>query len=277
MHQPPVRQQCLDRLRRTPGLPDRGPTDQQHEPAPLSRGRHPGPDPGPGGIHIPRHVLRQALAGHPRHADRRMHSQPPRVRLARPHRPRRTRHPGIQGGVPRPCRVARPSDTEGGQLASDHGGELLRRPAAQVDVGHIRQQPGKGRVIKPGRQHICPPFPYRPGQRGTALVPGPVPGGVLGRHEYHDRRGLLAVDGWQFLSQVLAPQLDFLVGVIKVAHSPRLQRLGDLPDVVPLRACERQCHMPPPPRPHTWVRNAVNSRHDIESPTDRRRRPVPPH
>jgi hypothetical protein len=46
---------------------------------------------------------------------------------------------------------------------------------------------------------------------------------------------------------------------------------------VPLRAGERQRHIPPLPRPCAWVRTAVRSRHGIESATDRRRRPAPPH
>ena len=40
-----------------------------------------------GRIHIPRHVLRRDLLRHPRHADRRMHPQPPRIGLADLHRP----------------------------------------------------------------------------------------------------------------------------------------------------------------------------------------------
>ena len=82
VHQPPVRQQRPDRLHRAAGLADRGPADQQHEPAPLRRGRHLGPDTGLGGIDIPRHVLRRDLVRYPWHADRRMHPQPPRVGLA---------------------------------------------------------------------------------------------------------------------------------------------------------------------------------------------------
>ena len=89
--------------------------------------------------------------------------------------------------------------------------------------------------------------------------PGPVPGGVLGGDEHHDRRRLLAVDGRQLLGQVLAPQVDLLIGVVEAAHPPRLQRLGDLLDVVPLRAGERQRHIPPPPRPCARVRAAVRS------------------
>ena len=99
-------------------------------------------------------------------------------------------------------------------------------------------------------------------------MPGPVPGRVLGGHEHHDRRRLLAVDGRQLLGQVLSPQLDLLIGVVEAAHPPRLQRPGDLLDVVPLRAGERQRHIPPPPRPGTRVRAAVRSRHDYQvSPT----------
>jgi DNA invertase Pin-like site-specific DNA recombinase len=44
-------------------------------------------------------------------------------------------------------------------------------------------------------------------------MPSPVPGGVLGGHEYHHHRRLLAVDGVQCLSQVLAPQIDLLVSI----------------------------------------------------------------
>jgi len=52
IHQPPAGQQLLDRLHRAAGFPDRGPADQQHEPAPLRRGRHLGPDTGLGGIDV---------------------------------------------------------------------------------------------------------------------------------------------------------------------------------------------------------------------------------
>lgn len=110
----------------------------------------------------------------------------------------------------------------------------------------IRQITGRqGRVIEPGRQHVLPPFPHRPAKGGPALEPGPIPGGVLGGHEHHDRRRLLAVDGRQFLGQVLPPQLDLLISVVKAAHPARLQRLGD---IVPLRPGERQRHIPPSPR-----------------------------
>lgn len=70
-------------MHRAAGLADRGPADQQHEPAPLSSGCHLGPDPELGGIDIPRHVLRQDLIGHPRHADRSMYPCRP---LDSPHR-----------------------------------------------------------------------------------------------------------------------------------------------------------------------------------------------
>ena len=65
VHQPPARQQRPDRLHRAPGLPDRGPADQQYEPTPLGGGRHLGPDTGLGGIDIARHVLRQDIIGTP--------------------------------------------------------------------------------------------------------------------------------------------------------------------------------------------------------------------
>jgi hypothetical protein len=48
---------------------------------------------------------------------------------------------------------------------------------------------------------------------------------------------------------------------------PGLQRPGDLLDVVPLRVGERQRHVQSPPRLGTWVRAAVGSNQDIESPT----------
>ena len=56
------------------------------------------------------------------------------------------------------------------------------------------------------------------------------------------------------------PQPDLLVSVLKAAHTPRLQRLGDLFHVVPLRTGERQRHIPPPPV--SRARAAVRSRHD---------------
>ena len=85
VHQPPVRQQRLTASTAQRVFPTEDPPDQQHEPAPLRRGRHLGPDPILGGIDVPRHVLRRDLIRHPRHADRRMHPQPPRVGLAHPH------------------------------------------------------------------------------------------------------------------------------------------------------------------------------------------------
>ncbi len=100
-------------------------------------------------------------------------------------------------------------------------------------------------------------------------MPGPVLGGVLGGHEHHHHhhRGLLAVDGRQFLGQVLTPQLDLFVGVVEAAQSPRLQRRGDLLDKVSLCAGERQRHIPLRPRPGIRIRGAVRSRHKVEPPT----------
>ena len=158
------------------------------------------------------------------------------------------------GGVGGLLEVLTRGGDEPGQLVSDHGGELLRRPTAQVDRDQIRQQPGQRRVIEPGRQHVLPPFLHRPVQRGPALEPGPVLGGVLSRHEHHHRRRLLAVDGRQFLGQVLAPQIDLLIGVVETAHPPRLQRTGDLLDVGPLSAGERQRYIPLPSRPGVRAR-----------------------
>ena len=80
----------------------------------------------------------------------------------------------------------------------------------------------------------------------------------------------------QFLGQVLAPQLDLLIGVVEAAHPPRLQRLGDLLDVVPLRAGERQRHIPPPPRPSARARAAARSRHDYRV-SHRPPQKTPPH
>ncbi len=268
-HWPPVRQQRSDRFYGAPGLAYRGPADQQHEPALLFGGRHLGPDTGPGGIGIPRHVLRQDFVGCSRQADRRVDAQPPRVGFAHPHHPGRARLPGAPGGASRIGQRCRRG--EGGQLVGNHGGELPRFPGPQVDRDHVRRQPGKGRVIEPGRKYVFPPFPHRPGQRGPALQPGPLPGGVLGGHEHHDRRCLLAIDDRQFIGQVLPPQLGLLIGVVEAAHPPRLQRLGNLPDVVPLRAGERQRDIPLPLRPGARARAAVRARHVIESPTERRR------
>src|SRR5262249_45342327 len=75
-------------------------------------------------------------------------------------------------------------------------------------------------------------------------------------------RCLLAIDRRQFIGQIPAPQFDLLIGVVKAAHLPRLQRLGDLPDVVSLRASERQRHIPLPLQQGAWVRAAVRPLHD---------------
>ena len=57
-----------------------------------------------------------------------------------------------------------------------------------------------------------------------------------------------------------------------------LQRRGGLPDVVSLRAGERQRHSPPPPRPGIRVRTAVGCRHDYRvSHPVAAEDPVPPH
>jgi hypothetical protein len=132
-----------------------------------------------------------------------MHPEPPRIGVPRAHCPGQRRRLRVPGGISRIGR--RRGDGEPGQLVSDHGSELLRRPDPQVDRDHVRQQPRQRRVIEPGGQHVLLPFPHRLVQRGPALEPGPVPGGVLGGHEHHDRRRLLAVDGRQYLGQVLAP------------------------------------------------------------------------
>jgi len=79
-----------------------------------------------------------------------------------------------------------------GQLGGDHGGELLRAPVAQILRDHVRQQTRQGFVIEPGRQYVLSPLPHRPVKGSPALEPGPVPGRVLGGHEHHDCRCLLA-------------------------------------------------------------------------------------
>ena len=157
-----------------------------------------------------------------------MHPQPPQVRLRSPHRSRRRHRPGHR----------RAGDAEVGQLVRDHGGELLRGADAQVRRDDAGQQPGQRGVVEPGRQYVLPPLADRPVQRGPALEPGPVPGRVLGGDEHHHRARLLAVDGRQFLGQVLTPQPGLLIGVVEAAHTPRLQRRGDLADVIPLGAGE---------------------------------------
>ena len=58
------------------------------------------------------------------------------------------------------------------------------------------------------------------------------------------------------------PQPDLLIGVVEAACSLCRQRRGDLPDVVSLRAGERQRHIPPPRRAGIRVRTAVGCRHD---------------
>jgi hypothetical protein len=123
----------------------------------------------------------------------------------------------------------------------DQASALRASPAiakcrCRVNRDHVRQQPGQRRVVEPGRQHILASFPHCPSQRGPALEPGPVAGRVLGGYEYYDRSCLLAVNDRQFLGQALARQIDLLVGVVKAAQTPSLQHLGDMLDIVSLRA-----------------------------------------
>ena len=75
---------------------------------------------------IPRHVLGRAVVRHPRRADRRVYAQPQRVGLGHPHRFRRTYRRGIRVKALNIGQWCRRRDTQGGQLADDHGGELLR-------------------------------------------------------------------------------------------------------------------------------------------------------
>jgi hypothetical protein len=69
---------------------------------------------------------------------------------------------------------------EGRQLCGDHGGELRRATGAQIDGNHVARQAGQLRVIQAGRQHVLASVGDRPGERGPAREPSPVPGGVLG-------------------------------------------------------------------------------------------------
>src|SRR5271170_615841 len=58
-----------------------------------------------------------------------------------------------------------------------------------------------------------------------------------------------------------------LVSVVEAANSSCRQRRGELLDVIPLRAGERQRQLPLPLQPSTMALAAVLSRHDTESPT----------
>jgi hypothetical protein len=86
------------------------------------------------------------------------------------------------------------------------------------------------------------------------------------------------VDPGQLLGQMRPPQPDLLIGVVEAACSLCRQRRGDLPDVVSLRAGERQRHIPPPRRAGIRVRTAVGCRHDyrVSHPVDAED-PVSPH
>ena len=152
------------------------------------------------------------------------------------------------------------------ELGRDQVSEPLRIKPSQVHCHHVIQQPGQHRVIEPGRQHVLPPLPRRPAQRRLPLHPSPVPGRVLRRDEHYDHGRMAGVEGGEFLSQVLAPQLYLLISVVKAAHSPRLQRNGDPPYVLPLRPRERQRHIPLPSRPGVLAYAAVLSRHEQSLP-----------
>ena len=92
-------------------------------------------------IHIPRHVLRRDLLRHPRHADRRMHPQPPRIGLADPHRP--CRWSDVPGRASRVGRRCRRGDAEGNQPC-EHVFDPLSLQVGQVMVelvGQRRQRP----------------------------------------------------------------------------------------------------------------------------------------
>ena len=261
MPQPPRRvlvSQQGQRFPAGPGLARGGPADQHRDPAaPARRRAH----------HLAQHLIMLARyvrrqVRQPRWRvlglDRPVHLQGERVgdMGERYTHSRAHRRPGILAGA-----SVFAHDAEGGQLGGDHGGELLRGPAAQVHRNHVRQQARQGRVIEAGGEHVLLPCPYRPVQRSPALQPGPVLVRVLGRNEHHGCRGALAVDGRQFFGQVLSPQVDLLISVIEAAHPPRPQHIGDLLDIAPLGAGERQRHIPPPPRPGTPARAAVPSRH----------------
>ena len=227
--------------------------------------RQPGPAPRP-----PRlvHRLRQPRP-HPAMIRRHVHAA-----AGQPHPfPRHRQHQVHRPGQRNRRRRQRGREVQPGQLRRDHLRELPGGIAAQVHRDHARQQPGQGRVVEPGRQHVLPPLPHRPAQRRPPLHPGPVPIEILGRDEHHHRGRLLPVDGRQLLGQVPAPQPDLLIRIIETAQPPRLQRTGDLLDVVPLRPGERQRHIPPPPQPGT--RAAIPSRHDGQSPTRRPASPIP--
>jgi len=131
---------------------------------------------------------------------------------------------------PRPCRTAAPV------ARCRRTGPAIRAPAVPV-----------------------PPAPARPGARDGSRPERRT------QQKHHDCRRLLAVDSWQLLGEVLTPQIDLLIGIVETTQSPRLQRAGDLFDVVPLRATERQRNIPPPLRGGTWTCGANGSGSDYRS------------
>ena len=247
--------QHAQRLPARPGLARRGTAHQHRDPAPARRRRpyHPAQYL----IMLARHVRRQhrQLRRRILRLDRPVHLQRERVRDLPQRPPRRQR-------ARRDALPARRAGGKAGELGCHQVSELLRGAPAQVHRDHIGPQAGQLAVVEPGREHVYPGLGHRPAQRGPALQPGPGPGRVRGRDEYHHDRRLPGIDRRQLLSQILAPQLDLLISVVETAHPPRLQRRGDLPHVVPLRAGERQRHIPPPPRPSPPARQVIRARHD---------------
>ena len=145
VHQPPLRQQRLDRLDRAAGLADRGPADQQHEPARPRRGLDPGPDPELGSVNIPQHIPRRVVVGYARDADRRVHPQPPWPGVPDPYP---ARGPGQVGGTG-PLPGLQPRSLVGrGDLAHGKEREQLApggRPLAGDDLSHR----GLGQRLQP--------------------------------------------------------------------------------------------------------------------------------
>ena len=73
------------------------------------------------------------------------------------------------------------------------------RPAAAAPLLR-RGKELRGELLLRTCAPIAACTPSRPGRRGPPLVRSPVPGRVLGGHEHHDRRRLLAVDDGQLFS-----------------------------------------------------------------------------
>ncbi len=116
-----------------------------------------------GGIDIPRHVLWQNLIGHPRHADRGMYAQPPRI--PPPHLAARRGHsPGVGSWPADGAGHRQPGQVQGRQGADDrnqHRGPRQAKRARQDQCqrgGHCKQDQRRD----PGAPRTRAPRPARP-------------------------------------------------------------------------------------------------------------------